>query len=237
MHLSNRLFSVAAMVSQGCRLADVGTDHAYVPIYLVKKGVIPAAIAMDIRPGPLERAKEHIKEYEVETNIKTRLSDGVAALMPGEVDSLVIAGMGGNVMIHILQGAGHIMSTLSECILQPQSELAKFRYFLDRNGFKTVQEDMVEEDGKFYPIMRVIPPQTQTLFHLEEGLDLGPEFRYGRLLLENRHLVLKEFLEKERRKNIKIIQNMELYSNNGRERIQELQTEGQMIERALRYYS
>lgn len=237
MHLSKRLFAVAAMVSQGCRVADVGTDHAYVPIYLVKKGVIPGAIAMDIRQGPLERAKEHIKEYAVEANIKTRLSDGVAALIPGEADSLVIAGMGGNVMIHILQGAGHVISTLSECILQPQSELARFRFFLDSNGFEAVQEDMVEEEGKFYPMMRVIPPQGKTIFQLDECPTLGPEFRYGRLLLENRNPVLKEFLEKERNKNIQIVQNMEIYSNNGSKRLQELQTERQMIEKALEYYS
>lgn len=237
MNLSNRLFAVAAMVSQGCRVADVGTDHAYVPIYLVKNGIIPSAIAMDIRQGPLDRAKDHIKEYEVDANIQTRLSDGVAALMPGEVDSLVIAGMGGNVMIHILQGAGHVISTLSECILQPQSEIARFRYFLDRNGFKTVQENIVEEEGKFYPMMRVIPPQGKTLFLLEECPELGPEFRYGKLLLESRHPVLKVFLEKELHKNNKIIQNMEKFSNNGSKRIQELQTERQIIEQALEYYS
>ena len=99
MELSRRLRMNASFVTPGNRLADVGTDHGYIPIALRLEGVIPSALAMDINPGPLERAKEHIRQFDLETDIHTRLSDGVQALCPGEADSVLIAGMGGALTI------------------------------------------------------------------------------------------------------------------------------------------
>ena len=92
MELSKRLYAVSALVSDGMIVADVGTDHGYIPIALCLEGVIPSALAMDVNPGPLERAKEHIQQFDLETDIHTRLSDGVQALCPGEADSVLIAG-------------------------------------------------------------------------------------------------------------------------------------------------
>ena len=108
MQLSKRLAAVARLVSAGSRLADVGTDHGYVPISLVCEGKIPSAIAMDVNRGPLNRARAHIKAQGLEKYIDTRLSDGLAALAPGEADSVLIAGMGGMLMMRILsQGQAH----------------------------------------------------------------------------------------------------------------------------------
>ena len=90
--ISERLRTAAGLIGEGERLADVGTDHGYVPIYLVERKRIPSAIAMDIRTGPLERAREHIRMYGMEDYIQTRLSDGVAALKPGEADTILRAG-------------------------------------------------------------------------------------------------------------------------------------------------
>ena len=105
--LSFRLQAVAELVTGGYRMADIGTDHAYVPICLVKAGRIPGAIAADVNKGPLLRAAEHIKANRLENQIETRLSDGFSALKPGEVQSAVLAGMGGGLMIRILkEGAG-----------------------------------------------------------------------------------------------------------------------------------
>ena len=87
--LSNRLLAVASFVTDGNVLADVGTDHGYSPIYLLQEKRIPRAIAMDINAGPLQRAKEHIGLYGLDNYIETRLSDGVAALTPGEVDTVL----------------------------------------------------------------------------------------------------------------------------------------------------
>ena len=119
--------TAAALVTQGYTLADVGTDHGYIPIYLLQQKKIPAAIAMDINEGPLERAKEHIALYGLQAYIQTRLSDGVAALKPGEVEAVLIAGMGGGLVMHILKDGEKVCQSAKELILQPQSEIERVR--------------------------------------------------------------------------------------------------------------
>ena len=103
MQLSERLQAVADFVTPQSRLADVGTDHAYVPIYLAEKKIISRAIAMDVVDGPLQRARENIAVHRLEAVIETRKSDGLEALKPGEADTVVIAGMGGLLICRILE--------------------------------------------------------------------------------------------------------------------------------------
>ena len=107
--LSPRLQAVARLVTDGYRLADIGTDHAYVPIWLVKTGRIPGAVAADVNKGPLQRAAEHISASGLDSQIETRLSDGFSALSPGEVQSAVLAGMGGGLMIRILKEGSRVV--------------------------------------------------------------------------------------------------------------------------------
>ena len=130
MELSRRLQAVAAMVTAGYTLADIGTDHAYIPIYLVEHQIVPRAVAMDINEGPLDRARAHVEKHGLTGQIALRLSDGMKELRPGEAQSAVIAGMGGALMIRILQDSKETVESLRECILQPQSEIAKVRAFL-----------------------------------------------------------------------------------------------------------
>lgn len=189
--ISNRLTTAAALVTQGYTLADVGTDHGYIPIYLLQQKKIPSAIAMDINEGPLERAKEHIALYGLQAYIQTRLSDGVAALKPGEVEAVLIAGMGGGLVMHILKDGEKVCQSAKELILQPQSEIEHVREFLREEGYTILAEDMVYEDGKFYPMMKV-------QYQGENVEELKLSDLYGGLLLQNRHPVLKTFLEKER---------------------------------------
>ena len=148
MELSQRLYAVARLVTPGNRLADVGTDHGYIPIYLIKEKKIPHGIAMDINKGPLERAKEHIQAEGLQEQIETRLSDGLEKLKPGEADTAVIAGMGGALTIRILDKDRETVSSLKELILQPQSELFAVRRFLAQKGFRIEEEDLVLEEGK-----------------------------------------------------------------------------------------
>ena len=195
--ISNRLMTAAALVTQGYTLADVGTDHGYIPIYLLQQKKIPSAIAMDINEGPLERAKEHIALYGLQAYIQTRLSDGVAALKPGEVEAVLIAGMGGGLVMHILQDGEQVCRTAKELILQPQSEIERVREFLREEGYTILAEDMVYEDGKFYPMMKVqYQGENENAQKASEVLKLSD--LYGGLLLQNRHPVLKTFLEKEK---------------------------------------
>ena len=191
--ISNRLTTAAALVTQGYTLADVGTDHGYIPIYLLQQEKIPSAIAMDINEGPLERAKEHIALYGLQAYIQTRLSDGVAALKPGE--AVLIAGMGGGLIMHILKDGEKVCQSAKELILQPQSEIERVREFLREEGYTILAEDMVYEDGKFYPMMKV-QYQGENAQKASEVLKLSD--LYGGLLLQNRHPVLKTFLEKEK---------------------------------------
>ena len=155
MDLSKRLQTIISMVTPGEVVADIGTDHGYVPIELVKKGVCKKGLAMDIGKGPLERAEAHIRSCRMEDQITVRLSDGMDKLSPGEADRVVIAGMGGPLMARILTDGRDSAKAAGELILSPQSELADFRRFLCEEGYVIREEVMLEEDGKYYVIFRV----------------------------------------------------------------------------------
>lgn len=201
MRLSDRMSAVAAMVTAGSMLADVGTDHGHVPIALVERGIVPGAIAMDLREGPLAQAKKNIAMCGLSDRIETRLSDGVQALAPGEADSIVIAGMGGELVVHILSKGRDVCRSVKELILQPQSELDKVRKYLRENEYDIQREDMICEDGKYYPMMKVVPGEgmNDRLEHQQVISELGITVcdRYGVDLLWRRNPILLEFLYKE----------------------------------------
>lgn len=199
-------------MGDGNILADVGTDHGYVPIYLLEQKRIPRAIAMDINRGPLTRAEEHIRLYGMQDYIETRLSDGVEALAEGEAEAILIAGMGGGLVIHILTAGENICKGAGELILQPQSELSRVRKFLDENGYAVDREDMILEEGKYYPMMRVCyDPHHIPCASAEKELF----YAYGELLLKNRHPVLMEYLEKERRVQSGILEKLKQQPKSG----------------------
>ena len=230
MELSKRLQAVADLVSEGLVVADVGTDHGYIPIYLIETKKSPKAFAMDVNKGPLLRAKEHIAEHGLETCIETRLSDGVRALQKGECDCVVVAGMGGALTIKIMEEGKDIFRNLKEFVLQPQSELQKVRAYLCENAYFIVEENMVLDDGKFYPMFRVINGQSEEYHAIE--------LCYGKLLLEQKNAVLKTFLQKEKAVKELILSNLEQsFGEHIEARRKEIQEELEGIEYALqRYY-
>ena len=191
--LSDRMSALAALVTPGVRLADVGTDHGYIPVYLCQAGVIPRAIAMDVNSGPLQRAEAHVLEYGLGDRIQLRLSDGVEKLLPGEVDCILIAGMGGGLIQRILTKGEKILEQNPELILQPQSEIPATRRFLREHGYDIFAEDMVEEDGKFYFLMKA--HRVEEKKELMVPQILADEF--GPLLLSQKHPVLERFLKRE----------------------------------------
>ena len=156
MELSKRLYAVASLVTEGASVADVGTDHRYIPIYLIQQNIASKAIALDINGGPLERARMHIIGYNLKGQIETRLSDGLLAVQPGEVDTMIAAGMGGGLIIRILEDGKEVVESLKEFILQPQSEVWRVRRYLLDHHMNIIDEDMVEEDGKYYPMMKAV---------------------------------------------------------------------------------
>lgn len=189
MELSKRLHAVAGLVTEGASVADIGTDHGYVPIYLAETKKCPHIIAMDVNQGPLERAAWHIRMKGMGEYIETRLSDGLMNMKPGEADTMIAAGMGGALTIRILENSPEIVASIREFILQPQSEIHKVREYLNQHDFCLVAEDMIEEDGKYYPIMKLV--------HGKEPEYSREELYYGRILLEERHPVLYQFLKRE----------------------------------------
>lgn len=190
--LSKRLLAVTGFVTPGSRVADIGTDHAFVPIYLIEHKIVPSALAMDIGKGPLLAAEEHIKEHGLEKYITARQSDGVLALQDGEADSVIIAGMGGALVMKILSEGRERLQNVKELILQPQSEVEKVRHFLYESGYHITAEEMIFEDGKYYPMMHVVPGRDDTVY---------PEsyFKYGGWLIREKNEVLLRYLEKEER--------------------------------------
>lgn len=209
--LSRRLAAVADYVTKGNRVCDVGCDHGFVSIYLVQQGISPGILAMDVRKGPLMQAYNHIEEYGLTQYIETRLSDGLDAYLTGEADTLICAGMGGRLMMRILEADPEKTASFQEMILQPQSEIKEFRRFLREQGYLIVNENMIEEDGKFYPMMRVVAKKDlktiplRKSFMLENNLHDPEEAAdwqdledlYGPLLLHERHPILKRYLERE----------------------------------------
>lgn len=232
--LSNRLLAVASFVTEGNVLADVGTDHGYIPIYLLQEKRIPRAVAMDINAGPLKRAKEHIALYGLQDYIETRLSDGVTALTPGEADTVLIAGMGGGLVLHILEEGKNVCTQAKELVLQPQSELEKVRAYLWSNGYAILEEDMVLEDEKFYPMMHVV---YQNAIDTEKAENLL-FCRYGKHLLEQKHVVLKEYLEREEKLYKGILENLSQkdVSEKTRERMAEVEEVLQLNNKAFAYF-
>lgn len=151
--MTPRLLTIADCVQEGSRLADVGTDHAYIPIYLAQKGIIPSAVAMDINVGPIRRAQENIRKYHLENQISTRLSDGLKELCPGEADEIVIAGMGGILICEILDAGRKHWQDSCRFLLQPMTAAEELRKFLENNGFCIEREALAAEEGKIYQII------------------------------------------------------------------------------------
>ena len=241
MQLSLRLSAIADMVTTGNRLVDVGCDHGYLPVYLIQQKKIPSAIAMDVRKGPLSRAKELIRQYGLEEYIQTRLSDGLDILKAGEGDTLVIAGMGGPLMERILTDGQSVRDSFSEMILQPQSDIPHFRRFIQSQGFQIVEEKMVEEEGKFYPMMRVVrtcPEGDGNENLVSEAAPYTLEEAFGKFLLKEHNPVLYRYLLREERIRADILKQLQAapQAEAVTARIREVKEEAQLIKAALAEY-
>lgn len=192
MKLSRRLETIASFVPEGSAVADIGTDHGYIPIHLVQEGKAKHAIAMDVRKGPLLRAQAHIHEAGLEAHVEVRLSDGLLKLEQNEADCVVIAGMGGELIIHILEEGRGLWEGIPHWVLSPHSELDKVRRFLEEQEFFIERETMIKEEGKFYTVMGI-----NRMNKAGEKDEREISYRYGRSLIESKDPVLKEYLKKE----------------------------------------
>lgn len=229
MELSKRLEAIVKLVPPCNVAADVGTDHGYVPMELVRSGRCQKVIAMDVNEGPLERARINVDAHGLGDYIETRLSDGLEKLSPGEAEAIIIAGMGGALTIRILEQGQAVTEAVGYFILQPQSEIIKVRRFLEESQMHVEAEDFVEEDGKYYPMMLVR--------HGSEAPYSAMELKYGRRLLKDAHPVLKQYLEHEIKAKEEILK--QLKNGDGdriRKRLEELMEELGCAKETLRVY-
>lgn len=232
--LSERLKTVAHMCNKGNVVADIGTDHGYLPIFLLQSEIAPKALALDLRKGPLEKARRHIEENGLTDRIETRLSDGLEKLQPGEADTVTICGMGGPLMCEILSRAQDSLQAGMQVIMSPQSEWGEFRHFLSDKGFIINQEAVVLEDGKYYFIIdTTYIGKSKAFVYSNEA-----EYMYGKYNLERKDEILYELLQKEKKVNeeisSKLVYNKDSYSVN--ERLIQLNKEKDAIVKAFSYY-
>lgn len=253
--LSRRMQAVADMVaagccvdvedsvsSCGCTVADIGCDHAFVSIYLKSKGIAGKVIAMDVRKGPLDIARSNIASYGLSEYIDVRLSDGFAALAPGEADIAVIAGMGGLLMVDILKrGSVHTECGI-ELVLQPQSEPDKLRLYLDEIGYDIVDEVFLQEDGKYYTVIRAVKrcrgnnnnsadDKTAVLDDVKKEAQL----LYGPVLLKKKDTLLRKYIEGQLEKNHELRDRLGASPTpKSASRIEELKKEEEIMLCALR---
>ncbi len=202
MELSYRLNKIAQKVTQNGIIADIGTDHAYIPIFLYKNNKIKSGIACDISKGSLQKAKDNIKKYNLQDNIQTRLGSGLEKIsLQDNVDTIIIAGMGGMLMIDILEKGIDILENVKELILQPQKDIDKVREYLHKNNFKIIDDEMLKDDGKYYTIIKSIKGKEDILYKKEE-------YMFGRFEIDNKCKILKEYIEDQLYKMEIVLKNI-----------------------------
>lgn len=150
--ISKRLCTAASFVRDGAVVADIGTDHAYLPIFLALNGKIKSAYASDINTGPIERANENIEKYGLKNIITTKVAPGLDGIENIKPSDIVICGMGGELIIKILENSPYIRDESVRLILQPMTHVKDVREYL-QNGFYTIAENIIVEDGKIYQVL------------------------------------------------------------------------------------
>ena len=219
------------MVTPGVNMADIGTDHSYLPAYLVDEEIIPHAIAMDIGDGPLSQAKETITALGLNDKIDLRLSDGLDALVPGEVQTVVIAGMGGQTIMQIMERGAEKLKYIQELILSPQSEITAVRAYLREHQWQIWNEDLICEDEKYYVVMKAY----RNAFIMSSKVEdyIGP------VLLKRRHPLLGQWMEREKKIQLEIMESLNdaADSPENEKRIREVENKLQMLEVAITWYN
>lgn len=153
LNLSERMLMAAKMVRKGNAVADIGTDHAYLPAWLILNGISPKALACDVRKGPLENAKKTVEQYGIEEKITLRLSDGFDKIEPFEAQDFIMCGMGGTLMETLVSRTEWLKDKSKRIIVQPQSHAEDIRRYFIENGFEILFEDVCFDAGKLYCAM------------------------------------------------------------------------------------
>lgn len=180
IELSKRMQSVADMIQPCDAVGDIGCDHAFVSIYLVEQHRAKRVIASDVRRGPITIAKRNIEAMNLSDQIEIRMGDGLDTIVPGEVNAVVLAGMGGMLMIDILERGEEVVTRCDQLVLQPQSDIEKVRRYLAEKGYHLADEQMLIDAGKYYNLLDV---RIQRTLQADECMIdlLQPDVRNGDL--------------------------------------------------------
>ncbi len=202
MDLSYRLQQIANKVKTNSSLADIGTDHAYIPIYLSQRNILKKAIACDISKGSLQKAIDNIKKYNLSDKIETRLSNGLDKIsIEDKIDTIIIAGMGGMLMIDIVSNKIDICKN-STLILQPQKDIDKVRKYLHKEGFKIIKDEILKDEGKYYNII-------VSELGKEENNYTELDYTFGKFEINEKSPILKEYLEENLYKMENVLKNID----------------------------
>ena len=199
--LSQRLQAIADMVPAGAKVADIGTDHGFLPCYLAQSGKAEQVIACDVNAQPLALAQKNIADYNVADKVSTRLGDGLAVIKPGEVDVVTIAGMGGALMIDILDASPMVVDRLKRIVLQPNVGAEAVRIWAEKNRWQIVAEELVKENDIFSVII-VLEQGRSDRFMSAVELYLGPK------LLADHHPLLGLYISEEWEKTQRILEQL-----------------------------
>lgn len=210
MKLSNRLETILRLVPQNSIVADIGTDHGYIPRELIKHKISKFVIATDISGPSLEKTKEIVKNENLDKKIETRLGDGLSPIKEFEVDLVLIAGMGGILISEILMEAKQKLDTYGTYILQAMVGADQLRKYLVNNGFKIINEELAKEDDRIYEI--IVAQRGLQTFNKEIDYEINP------LLIEKNHPLWKEMIQNKIKQKEKIV-----------DEIKEIQTEKSII--------
>lgn len=191
--LGERLLKIANKIEDGESVLDIGTDHGYLPLYLYEKGKCNKLILSDISEGSLKKAEEDAKTYFPEVEFDLRIGDGLKVVKPKEVDTVVIAGMGGNLIKDILDFDLNKSWTFEKYIFEPRRHIGRLRHYLLYHSFKIVDEDLAREGDYIWPIITAVPREIAVPNGTDED-DI--EFEYPRSLVEFRNELTEEYLNK-----------------------------------------
>lgn len=230
-NMTPRLLNIAKLINKGDILADIGTDHGYLPVYLIEKGIIEKGIASDINMDPLKKAKSLIENKKLENKIETRISNGLENYFIGEIDAVVIAGMGGHLISEIIRNNFNIVKKLKYLVLQPMTGIVELRKFLYENNFRISEELIAKEGKKFYQIIKVEIGK-------EKRINKPIEFEISRNLIDSTEENLIEFLEYKLKKVTNIISEIEENSKDiDREKLGQFKENKREIRELIDYVS
>ncbi|MCC0708087.1 class I SAM-dependent methyltransferase [Clostridioides sp. ES-S-0190-01] len=203
MKLTDRLLKIASLVSDGKKIADIGTDHGYIPVYLLKEERIPFAVLADVNKGPLDNARKEVIQNNLLEKVDLRLGSGIEVLEIGEVEEVIIAGMGGILISELLEAKKEVAHSIEKLILQPMQAQEELRRYLLNNGYEILTEALVREDFRIYEI--IVAKYTGKNTIIEDEI----QFEVGIKLLENKDSLFYDFVEKKIKTYSAIVNQLE----------------------------